>query len=141
MKLLKTSIIALLLATAFASCKKDNDVTPSNNGSNHTNLDHSMPGKWVGKYGFDNENPSTYYCFVLNANGTFTEWNSLSDSIGEGTWSNTGIHFTATSHFYPPFISTFKLNAILDTVNMKVTGTWGYSPSTTDGGNFYLVKQ
>ena len=142
MKNLKISILFLMIASAFIACKKDDSINPAPiGGSVNVNPDKSMMGKWVGKYGFDGENPNVYYCFVFHADSTLTEWNSLNDSIGYGTWGLSGTQFHSMSRFYPPSVSIFKLDATLDTVHMKITGTWGYQPSSVNGGKFYFIKQ
>jgi len=79
--------------------------------------------------------------FKMDDDGTLEEWNSLNTQSGVGTWSLSGTLFTASTHFLPPYNSIFLLSSTLDTATMRISGNWGYSPSTINGGKFYLVKQ
>ncbi len=142
MKTLKLFITAILIAGTFIACEKDQPVTPNTTENPlPVNPDKSVEGTWIGKYGYDNDNPNIYYCFKMKADGTLEEWNSLNTLSGVGTWTMTLNNFRASTHFLPPYTSIFLLNSTLDTTTMKITGTWGYSPSTTNGGKFYLIKQ
>ena len=143
MKTLKLFITAILIASTFVACKKDDPITPSGTSEKPlpVNPDKSMKGTWVGKYGYGNDSPDTYYCFKMDDDGTLEEWNSLNTQSGVGTWSLSGTLYTASTHFLPPYNSIFLLSSTLDTATMRISGNWGYSPSTINGGKFYLVKQ
>lgn len=72
MKLLKISMMALMLAVFASSCSKDDDpdvIVPSEN----------IQGIWKGHYGFDNQEPSFYYSFHIKNGGVIEEYNSAGE--------------------------------------------------------------
>jgi len=133
MKFLKTLMAALVVATTFMSCSKDDDPAPSN----------PYAGNYKGKYGNDNDVPGWYYYNQLKSNGTVYEegGNELSPNKGNGTWSINGTTFTSKVTYYQGSSLTYSMTGTYDPVLKKITGTWGYDNSNTDGGTFYLVKQ
>ncbi len=136
MKTLQQVLLFVAFATVVFSCKKDNE-----NPGNDTHPD-VMTGKWVGKFGFEEETPSTYYSFTLKSDGTLEERNSSNEKIGEGTWSLTGTSFVAKHHYYSTTGTTFTDVATYNAQAKKLeNGTWGYSNNATDGGKWFMQKQ
>ncbi|MEP7263286.1 MAG: hypothetical protein ABI772_02245 [Bacteroidota bacterium] len=136
----KLLCVALFVAVSIQSCKKDEDTKPSEGGTVPV-IDHTIAGKWVGKYGYGNDNPDIYYCFQINANGTLKELHSDGVQSGTGTWTLTTTTFSAYTQFLPPLSTACRVNGTLNESTMRITGTWGYSPSVSNGGKFYLQKQ
>jgi hypothetical protein len=132
MKFLKFAIVALLLSTAFFSCSKnkDDDFKPSNGNT-------SIEGKYVGKYGYGNEEPSISYILNVKAGGIFEELNTSGVSkCVSGNWSLNGNVFTAKYQWKAPLNSIFSVVATFDPSTGKLTGTWGYGDNATNGGKW-----
>lgn len=135
MKFLKFFIVALLLSTAFFSCKKDNndDFTPTPSNS-------AIEGKWVGKYGYQNDAPTIYFCLNVKPGGIIEELNSSGESKGSGTWSMNGNTFTAKYQWKAPLNTIFSVIATYDPATGKLSGTWGWNDNATTGGKWENSK-
>ena len=135
MKFLKFFIVALLLSTAFISCKKDNndDFTPTPSNS-------AIEGKWVGKYGYQNDAPTIYFCLNVKPGGIIEELNSSGESKGSGTWSMNGNTFTAKYQWKAPLNTIFSVIATYDPATGKLSGTWGWNDNATTGGKWENSK-
>jgi hypothetical protein len=131
-KFLKFSIVALLMSVAIFSCKKDSDNVSSN---------PSIQGDWVGKYGFGNETPDIYYRLNIKAGGVIEELNQAGSSKGSGTWSLNGTTFTAHYQWKAPMNTVYSVAATYNEATGKLSGTWGYDNSATDGGLWEQSKQ
>jgi hypothetical protein len=134
MKLLKFSIVALLMSVAFFSCKKDSDDIISHNPA------PGIQGNWVGKYGFGNETPGIYYRFSVQAGGLIDELNSSGVSKGGGTWTLNGTTFTAQYQWKAPMNTIYKVVATYNEAAHKLSGTWGYGNSSPNGGLWEQTK-
>ena len=132
MKILKIALIALFVSGLFVACSKDKKENPS---------ESSIIGKWEGKYGFDNDNPSIYYSLNFKSSGVIEEMNSTGQVIGSGTWQMSGNTITAHYAWYPPSTATFSIVAAYDGSHGKLLGNWGYDASATDGGLWEMTKQ
>lgn len=138
MKTLKHSALALLIvSTLFVACKKDNDTPVEPNGT----PGEFSAGVWQGKYGFGNETPNVTYIFNIKAGGVIEELNSQGNSKGDGTWALNGTTFTAQYQWKSPYFTKYKVVATYDKTTGKLTGTWGYDNSTTDGGKWNMTKK
>jgi hypothetical protein len=138
MKFAKYFSIALLITTAFffTSCSKNSDdVQPPASTS------QTVAGKWVGTYGFGNDAPTIYFAFNIKANGTIEELNKSGQSKGSGTWSLNGNAFTAKYTWVAPYNTVFSVAATYNAATKKLTGTWGYDNSSTDGGLWEQTQQ
>lgn len=135
MKFLRLSMFALLASVILFSCKKDSD-----SGINKT-TEPGIQGDWIGTYGFGNDNPSIYYRLKIQANGVIEELNSSGNSKGSGTWNLDGTTFTAAYQWKAPYNTIYKVTATYNEATHKLTGTWGYGNSATDGGKWELAKQ
>lgn len=133
MKLLKIAVLSLLCVSTFMACKKDKDDKTTTNAS-------GMAGTWVGKYGNGTDSPNIYYAFSIKSNGTLEEINKYGVKIGEGIWTISGNKFVATLHYLANPSGGFSVTATLNDSKNKLTGTWGYGNSATDGGAFYMNK-
>ena len=133
MKKVKMALIALLFATGFVACNKDSndDVVPA-----------PVEGTYVGKYGFGTDNPDLDYKFKVSPGGVFQEISITSgNATGQGTWSVNGNTLTATyTMLFSPF-NKYSVSGTYDPATQKMTGTWGYDTSATDGGKMDMAKQ
>ena len=114
--------------------------------SNDPDADPAI-GTWVGTYGSGAATGPYDYTFTFLANGTMQAIDGLppfdaaSDAVG--TWTRTGSVVTGT-YQYPAgdqFSFTGTLSATTGAAGSTLTGTWGSTPSTTDGGGFVVTKQ
>lgn len=131
MKVLKAAIIAVVVSTSFLACKKDSSKPAP-----------SVAGKYVGAYGFDNENPSYFYSLNIRADGVIQEIGESSGSpTGEGTWQMNGNTLTATyTMLFEPY-NKYSVIATFDEGKGTLTGTWGYDSNGSDGGKMAISKQ
>jgi len=136
MKLLKCFAFVLLLSTAFVACKKDNDgisSTPPNPSAS------PFTGKWIGKFGFNDETPNAFFSLNIKSNGEIQELNSSGVAKGKGTYTIEGSVLKGT---YKMVFSPFNEYSVIATVNAagKMEGSWGYDKNGTDGGKILLSK-
>ncbi|HMO31497.1 MAG TPA: hypothetical protein PKE07_00730 [Lacibacter sp.] len=128
MKLTLFIILASLLLLTNESCKKKDSV--------------NVEGYWVGKWGFGTGSPNENMAVIFRKNGTvrvlygyvtdtstagfrFEDTYSISDSELRFSYVETGKRFI---HVAKPS-------------NKRLEGTWGQSPSTTNGGLYFLDKR
>lgn len=133
MKIVKIIFLSILSIGFFAACKKNKD-------------DIQIPvaevaGMYEGKYGTGNNTPSTFYSFNLKADGTMEELASDGEVKGTGTWGMSGNTFTANHKYTFPANAFFVSTGTYDASAKKITGTWGYGSSNSDGGKWYMVKK
>ena len=134
-KVFKNFIAVLLVCFIFSSCKKSADPMPTDPG---------YVGLWKGKYG---NGATTYpvngYAFLFRNNGTVRVFNNSDTSAAtkaEGTYSITGgtINTTYT------YLGTTQQYSTTSNIDPKYTfqeGTWGSGTNTSNGGNYFIVKQ
>lgn len=132
-QIFKSVLVLLVASTMFVACSKEDN--------NNNQGPVTITGKWVGKYGYDSEDPSHYYCFNIKSDGSFQELNKSGAVLGTGTWDLTGDVFTATVTWDPPYSSTFMMTATFDANDARLSGVWGYQPSDSDGGEWYMNKE
>jgi len=134
MKFLKFSVLILVTAIVLFSCSKNShDVTH--------NPALGIEGDWIGKYGFGNETPSVYFRFSIQANGKIDELNASGASKGGGTWELNGTSFTAHYQWKAPLNTIYTVAATYNEATHKLSGTWGYNSSATNGGLWEQTKQ
>lgn len=133
MKLLQWILPSLFGLFLLTSCKKDKA---------QVNISATeVAGVYIGKYGTGNNNPSSFYGFNLSANGNMQEINSGGEVIGTGTWTINGTTFRATYHYTFPATAFFVATGMYDPSTKKITGTWGYGNSDSDGGKWHMTKK
>ncbi len=132
MKVLKIAIIALAVSTGFLACKKDS-ATPLPT--------QAVAGRYDGKFGFDNETPDNDYTLNIKSDGVIQEiGQSSGNPTGQGTWKLNGNTLSATyKMLFAPY-NQYSLVATFDAKTGKLTGTWGYDNSATDGGKLDMTK-
>jgi len=133
MKVLTIAIITLLVSTGFLSCKKDSSKPSSSSPA--------IAGRFDGKYGFDSETPDNDYTLNIRADGVIQEIGQASGKpTGQGTWQLNGNTLTATyKMLFSPY-NQYSIVATFDAATGKLTGTWGYDNSGTDGGKLDMTK-
>ena len=134
MKFLKFSVLTLLTSIVLFSCSKNSDDITHNPAP-------GIEGDWIGKYGFGNETPSVYFRFSIQANGKIDELNASGASKGGGTWELNGTSFTAHYQWKAPLNTIYTVAATYNEATHKLSGTWGYNSSATNGGLWEQTKQ
>jgi hypothetical protein len=130
LKLISAIVFSLFLA--LAACKKDNGPTISK---------EEVSGIYIGKYGNDDNSPSTFFSFNIKPDGTMQELNNSGLAIGNGTYTLSGNTFLASYHWTFPVNTFFTAKATYDPATKQLTGTWGWASSESDGGKWYMKKQ
>ena len=130
MKAFSLFFFLLLSATAFFSCSKEDEGTPTD----------TVEGKWVGTYGFGSENPDIFFSFNIKPGGVIEELNKNGGVKGTGTWQLTGDDFSATYDWGAPYYTTYTVSATFDKAHGKLKGFWGYDDSDADGGKWEMEK-
>ena len=130
MKMLKSfSLIVLFLPLLFA-CSKNNDGPAAV---------ETMQGKWIGTYGFDNENPTHYFSLNIKPGGIIQELNGSGVAKGQGSWVLQGNVIKGNYKMlfapYNEYSVSVSLNA-----NGQMIGTWGYDKDPSDGGKVLMSK-
>lgn len=128
MNIMKSIIVAVLLVTTIVSCKKDNTSSSS------------FAGIYQGKWGDVNQTPTGFIKFDFKSNGTLTRLNEQGQIIANGTWQLSGINFECT-YTHTSNGQVHKIAGLYTDFDGAIMGTWGYSPSKTNGGTIELEKQ
>ena len=134
MKILKQvlAVCSLLLITAisFTSCEKDNNDAGTN----------SIIGTWEGEWGNGNQAPQYFIKFQINENGVLSRLNEQGQVIATGTWSVNGTQFECTyTHISDGQVH--RIAGLYTDFDNNITGTWGFAPSTANGGTVDLMKE
>jgi hypothetical protein len=132
MRAVKFFSMMLIASAAFTACKKDSSPPASNK---------AIEGKWVGKYGFDNETPSVFYAFQIKPGGILEEYGESGLKIAEGTWKLENNIFTGVTFSLLGSNNKYSVIAAFDQAKGKLLGDWGYDESVTDGGSWEMMKQ
>ena len=126
-------IIAVIACSfVFISCKKDKGPEAP-----------SIVGFWKGKWGFSDAYPTHGYAALFRSNGTvrvFDGADTATAAKAEGTYTVLGATVTAT-YTYTGSSSLMAISATVDSKFTFLEGTWGTSPSNTNGGKWILNKQ
>ena len=132
-RFLKIMTIMLLAGITFVSCNKDND---------DVEKPTTAEGLYSGKYGFGNDVPDNDYKLNFKAGGVLQEIGISSGSVtGQGTWQMNGNTITGKyTMLFSPF-NVYSVSGTFDAATKKITGTWGYDNSATDGGKMEMTRQ
>ena len=123
------------LCIIFSSCKKSNDPAPTAPG---------YVGLWKGKYGTTTAYPTAGYAFLFRNDGTvrvFNNADTTSGSKAEGTYAISGGTVTTTYTYLAPGSGQYSTSTTINPNYTFQEGTWGSGTNTTNGGNFFIVKQ
>lgn len=132
MRFLKIALITLLSSGLFAACSKDKTENPS---------ESAIIGRWVGTYGFDDDNPTIYYSLNFKSGGVIEEISPSGQVKGTGTWEMSNNVLTAHYSWLPSNPTTFSIVAAFNASQGKLIGNWGYDDSATDGGLWEMTRQ
>lgn len=128
MKSINFLLLLAVLTIGFAACKKDNDVVAP-----------GITGRWEGKWGFGNEVPAYDETWIIDPNGTVEVLDDEGDMYAEGSWDLDGttftMQYTSTADNEYSFTGTYHEAAL------ELEGTWGATPSNSDGGHFEMAKK
>jgi hypothetical protein len=128
MKSIKFLLLLAVLLSVFTACKKDDDV-----------VSPGITGRWEGKWGFGNDVPEYDETWIIDEDGTVEVLDDDGDHYAEGTWDLDGDNFVmtylSTAYNEYSFIGTYNEAAL------TLEGTWGGTPSSTDGGHFDMSKK
>jgi hypothetical protein len=129
--LFKSTVMLVLVAFSFSSCKKDKENVPT--------PPTTIEGKWIGVLKASGYADS-YLSFDIKASGIVEAWNDAGQKIGDGTWQMNGATFTANYSNYAPMPKKFSFIGTLENPT-KLSGAWGTGNSQTNGGFWNTVKQ
>lgn len=128
--LVKSMMVIAVAAFSFASCKKDKQEPTNNN----------IIGIWEGVWGNGGNPPQNFIKFEFKSNGEMTRIDEQGQVTANGTWTLNGVQFDCTyTHLSDG--QTHKIGGLYTDFDDVITGTWGFSPSKTNGGNVELEKQ
>ena len=128
MKIMKSLLMTLVIATALASCSKNNnDTTPP----------FSIEGTWEGKIGTGTAIPSGQYALKIKPGGGIERINSSGTATASGGWQLTGNNFTATYNYSNGTV--VNLVGTIDKGKNKLTASWENNGG--EEGSLYANKQ
>lgn len=122
----------VLCSFVFISCKKDKGPEAA-----------SIVGFWKGKWAFSDAYPTYGYAALFRSNGTvriFDGADTATAAKAEGVYTVSGTTVTAT-YTYTGSSSLMAISATVDSKFTFLEGTWGNSPSSTNGGKWFLNKK
>ena len=127
MKITSFLLFLLLgLASSVSSCKKDKIYT--------------IQGKWEGVV--NNGTADYYYALNVKSGGTLDVMDNAANKsqiTATGTWTVVnGVFSTIVDYGSGTNVS---LTSPFNSKSATLTGTWGNTPSTTDGGTWTMTKQ
>jgi hypothetical protein len=131
------SFVAVLFiaATSLISCKKESVPPP---------VPHApQAGTWTGKYGIGQSEPSIYFSFVINSNGTLQvkKGNPDNPALGTGTWKiDEQGSFKAVYYYNSTPADKFNVYAAIDTDAGNMAGEWGEGEQPSFKGHFYMHR-
>ena len=122
-------MVVIVSAISFASCKKDKAETNNN-----------IVGTWQGQWGNGGNDPQYFIKFEIKSNGEISRINEQGEVIANGTWTLNGVQFDCT-YTQMSDGQTHKIGGLYTDFDGVIIGTWGFSPSKTNGGQVELEKQ
>jgi hypothetical protein len=131
---IKSFVLVLAIAAGtFISCKKDKDAAPP---------DSILKGTWEGAYGGANGEPTTYFSFIIENNGTLqVKAEDKNDPlVGSGTWTLKDNEFKAV-YQYEGQDAKLNVAAKFDEVENNLIGNWGHGEKNADVGKFYMFRK
>ncbi|HEY0678894.1 MAG TPA: hypothetical protein VGD17_11450 [Chitinophagaceae bacterium] len=132
MRFVQFAIMIMLASATLLACKKDKASSTSN---------AAIEGKWMGKYGFDNETPAIFYGFNIKPGGVLEEFGESGMKIAQGTWKLENNIFTGNTVSLLGSNNEYSVIAAFNEAKGELLGNWGYDESATDGGTFTMKKQ
>ncbi len=127
MKFLKISLIALLIVSSFAACKKDKAVTVI-----------KIEGKWSGTTTLTSSGTTTALTFNLAADKSITVTNANGDPVStSGSWEL--IDNALTIH-YVNVNFEYYYKGTFDSSAGKLDGTYGSTVEATNYGTWSMTK-
>jgi hypothetical protein len=128
MKSIKYLLLLAVLFSIFTACRKDDDV-----------VSPGITGRWDGNWGFGNDVPTHDETWIIDADGTVEVLDDDGDYYAEGTWDLDGTLFVMT------YLSTanneYSITGSYNEATLRISGTWGGTPSSTDGGRIEMEKK
>ena len=124
---MKFLLLMAMFVSVLAACKKDDDVQPG------------ITGHWEGKWAFGNDAPEYEESWDINQNGTIKAYDEDGDLYAEGTWDLDGTAFTM--QYLSGAYNEYSFSGTYNEASLEMHGTWGGTPSDTDGGHFEMAKK
>ena len=125
--------MAAIALVSFSSCKKDNEgiIAPA----------PTAAGTWTGLYGGGNNEPSNYFSFVINANGTMIVKSGTVNNLdpGPGTWTITDGIFKGVYNYDSDPAFKYNVSAKIDLVKNTMDGSRGFGETVADKGSFLIT--
>jgi len=124
--ILAFTVLLAIVVILQSSCKKDKIYT--------------IEGKWEGTF-YLNGNAPPYFALQVKSGGTLDVMDNAADKnqiTATGTWTVVNGVFTTDidwNGLHTSFTSPFNGKSA------TLSGTWGFTPSTTDGGTWSVTKQ
>lgn len=144
--------IFLVVALAFASCKKK-EVVKTETNTVEVEPQPSLLGAWEGYYGSRTVNgtdtsfytPTYGYSMIFKPNGEAIIYGSLLADTSEstratGTWVYATNYTIAVNYTYVIAGVSYSARASIDPKMHAINGKW-YNNGGSVGGLFYLIKQ
>ena len=124
--------MAATVLASFSSCKKDNEdiIAPA--------PAPTAAGTWTGLYGGGNNEPSNYFSFVINANGTMIVKSGTVSNLdpGSDTWTITDGIFKGVYNYDSDPAFKYNVSAKIDLVKNTMEGSRGFGKTVADDGTF-----
>ena len=129
------TMATVIVPVLLTACKKD-DPEP-----------RTVTGFWVGKYGSNNNYPTSDYAFLFRGDGTVRVFSGGADttsagvSKAEGIYSFLGSTVTAKYTYMGAGGTTFSVSAKVNSKFTFMEGTWGPGDNTSGSGRYFVVKE
>lgn len=131
----KSTLMILVIALTFSSCKKDDTVAAP--------TADPIVGTWDGTYHYSGSNTEYAYTLRIKSGGIIERTNGNSPSAtvdGSGSWTLNGNQFSATYKNLPSQTITYTVTGTYDAAANKLTGQTTSSSQVIFPSIFSLIK-
>ncbi len=127
MKFKQLGFVAALLAIGLLACKKEDTTI-------------QMTGTWEGAWGFDADVPAYYEKWEMTEEGGLVAYDTDGILYAFGSWTLDGRNLTVQ---YTPLGAnySYSFKGEVENGSDQISGTWGETPSWTDGGLFVMHRR
>jgi hypothetical protein len=147
LKLICILLMSMLLSAAFLACSKSEDIRHDVSGSQSPvtdpaagNESTAIAGLWSGSYFGVEKSIPVYLSFNIKSKEKLEVLDAQKSQIGSGAWTLNNNNFKAVYTIWTSKKIYFFAGLLSDSP-ARLIGTWGYSASSCDKGEWDMIKK